>query len=95
MTAIDKITMDVNGVKRPVWVISPKVENLGKVRQSKLREAKIYLTADSFREILEIESEVYLGSVTTSLESFKATTKPQHGVQVAAHYLGEEISYRN
>lgn len=89
LTAKEKTTMKVNGVERPVWVINPSVEYIGKKKKSKLREAKIYMTADSYREIIEIESEVFIGSVSTELEEFEASERPYPGTQVA-HYLVKE-----
>ncbi len=70
LTGLDKIKMDVNGQERDVWVVSPEVKKLGKKKYSKLRKAKIYITADSKRELLEIKSQVFIGSVKTKLESF-------------------------
>lgn len=76
LTATDKVTMHVNGVEREVWVISPKVKKLtSNTPEKKLHEAKIYLTADKEREILQIVSEVFIGSVKTKLDSF---TPSQH-----------------
>lgn len=84
LTCTDQIPMKINGEERQVWVISPKVENLtSPKRNGKLRTAKMYVTADRSRELLKIVSEVFIGSVTTKLESF--TPHSVHaGVQVAA-----------
>ena len=41
----------------------------------KLREAFIYLTADREREVLQIISEVFIGSVKTKLESYVPATR--------------------
>jgi len=92
LTAEKKITMEVNGVERPVWVIKPHVETLTSKSPSKLREAWIYMTADSFREILEIKSEVFIGTVKTKLDSFEPSRISHPGTQLAAHYLQKEIS---
>ena len=70
-TAVDKVKMDVNGQKKDVWVISPKVKKLVvKNPKKKLREAKIYITADESRDLLLIESEVFVGSLKTKLVSY-------------------------
>jgi len=83
LTAREKIRMTVNGTPRDVWVISPRVRNLTNPEKAgKLREAKIYVTADSSREILQIVSEVFIGSVTTKLASF-APARVLPPVQVA------------
>lgn len=71
LTAVDKVVMNVNGTDREVWVISPKVQKLtSNEPDKKLREARIYLTADKEREVLQIVSEVFIGSVKTKLDSF-------------------------
>lgn len=95
LTATDKRILKVNGIERSVWVIEPRVEKIGDTGKSKLRQAKIYLTDDSFREILEIESEVFVGSVRTALEKFQPSTQSISGTQVSTHYLmGEEVSVK-
>lgn len=64
-------TVDVEGVEREAWVIEPEVKNLTNPKNNKkLRSAKIYLSKDKSREILKLVSKVFIGSVTTSLESF-------------------------
>lgn len=73
-TAIDKTQIEVNGVKRDVWVISPKIENLTNTKNNKkFREARIYVTADADRELLKIESEVYVGTVSATLVAYTPT----------------------
>lgn len=83
-SATDKIKMDVNGEARDVWVIEPSVKKLNTSKQkNKLRSAKMYVTADEKREILEIDSEVFVGSVKTKLVSF---TPHQQQTSVAVNY---------
>lgn len=72
LLAEEKVKLEVDGVERDVWVISPKVYNLISPEQSKkLKEAKIYLTADKNRDILKIVSSVFIGSVYTELEKIE------------------------
>ncbi len=84
LTAEDRTEMNVNGETRPVWVVVPKVIKLtsgdGK---SKLREARIYVTADERREILLIKSDVFIGSVNTQLVSFTPLAETTPGPQFA------------
>ena len=77
LTAIDRVSIAVNGKDRNVWVISPKVKRLtGSGDDSKkLREARIYVTDDKARDVLKIESEVFVGTVTTRLTSYAALPK--------------------
>ena len=63
----------VDGKKQEAWIISPTVLNKTKPEQTrKLRSAQIYLSTDKRREILQIKSEVFIGSVKTKLVDFKA-----------------------
>ncbi|MCB0332924.1 MAG: DUF3108 domain-containing protein [Bdellovibrionales bacterium] len=84
LTAEDRTEMKVNGELRPVWVIVPKVIKLtagdGK---SKLRKARIYVTADERKEILLIKSDVFIGSVNTQLVSFTPLADTTPGPQFA------------
>lgn len=71
LTAIGKTTIKANGKKRKVWKISPKVQKIGSKKQAKLRDAIIYITDDEKREVLRIDSEVFVGTVKTKLVDFK------------------------
>jgi hypothetical protein len=90
-TAVDKVTMKVSGVQRDVWVIVPKVQSLsdpeGKTVK-KLRDAKIYITADPAREILQIRSSVFIGSVVTQLNAFTPSTQGAQRSTSVAHLNG-------
>jgi hypothetical protein len=56
---------------RPVIVITPQVRNLTTTKpRSKLRQASIYVSDDPQREVLRIESAVFIGRVITELDSF-------------------------
>ena len=77
LKAEDKVKMKVNGEEKQVWVISPTVKKLTERKpKQKLREAKIYVTDDINREILLIASEVFVGTVTTTLTSFTPSSRP-------------------
>ncbi|RMG44422.1 MAG: DUF3108 domain-containing protein [Candidatus Dadabacteria bacterium] len=84
LTAKERIKMKVNGEEKNVWVIMPKVVKLttGK-KNKKLRAAWIYVTDDNQRDILQIVSKVFIGSVKTKLVSFTPSSKPRPGTQVA------------
>ncbi len=70
LTAVDRRTMRFQGRERPVFVISPQVRNLTTTKpRSKLRQAYIFVTDDEDRDILRIESSVFIGSVSVDLES--------------------------
>jgi hypothetical protein len=75
LSAIDRRVIDFNGEQKDCFVITPRVRNLTTTRAvEKLREAFIYVTADEFREVLKIESSVFIGTVLTELESFVPST---------------------
>ncbi|MBX7145231.1 MAG: DUF3108 domain-containing protein [Oligoflexia bacterium] len=77
LTADHEETMRVNGEERKVWVIVPRVtlaEN--NTPHTKLRDARIYVTADERRDILKIVSSVFVGSVTTALDAFTPAVQP-------------------
>jgi hypothetical protein len=70
LTAKELRTMDVAGVQREVFVIVPKVVNLVNPAQGKkLREARIFVTNDAARDIVLIESDVFIGTVKTRMTS--------------------------
>lgn len=84
LTALDKKTMTINGEDREVWLISPRVKKLTSTKaDKKLRSAVIYMTADAKREIIKIESEVFIGTVTTKLDEFMPSTAPVQGATLA------------
>ena len=71
LTAVKRTTINFQGAPRNVFVISPQVRNLTTTKpRSKLREAFIYITDDEQRDILRIESSVFIGMVTVEMDSF-------------------------
>jgi len=73
LEAEEKKNIKINGVERPVIVVSPAVKNLTDTKAAnKLKKAKIYVSDDAHRDVLRIVSSVFIGSVTTELEGFQA-----------------------
>lgn len=71
LTAQERTTIRYKGESRPVIVITPQVRNLTTTKpRSKLRQAFIYVSDDAQREVLRIESSVFIGRVITELDSF-------------------------
>ncbi len=71
LTCTGSETIEVGGVDREAWVIEPKVENMTNPKNNKkLRSAQIYLAKDKTRDVLKLVSKVFIGSVSTRLESF-------------------------
>ena len=88
LSCSERTKIKVNGDERDVWVIKPSVQNLTNVQQSsKLREAKIFVTADDKREVLQIKSSVFIGSVYTRLTAFTPSPYGQGAVRVAQNNL--------
>ncbi|MCB0352786.1 MAG: DUF3108 domain-containing protein [Bdellovibrionales bacterium] len=84
LSSVDEIEMKINGEPRKVWVISPYVKKLAtNKKHDKLREARIYVTADEQREVLQIVSEVFVGSVKTQLVSFTPKERYLAGSSIA------------
>lgn len=84
LSAKEKSRILHQGTMRDVWVIVPRVKNLTTTEPvQKLREAKIYLTTDSAREILKIESSVFIGKVYTELDSFEPSIAQPSSMRMA------------
>lgn len=93
LTAVRRETIRHNGEEKRVIVITPQVRNLTTTKPiSKLREAFIYVTDDPHREVLKIVSSVFIGSVTTSLDSFTPLEVEDHkAAQVAQAGASNEV----
>ena len=71
LSAVEKTSIMYQGEMRKVIVITPRVRNLSTTKpRSKLQEAFMYVTDDDQHEVLRIVSAVFIGSVTTELDSF-------------------------
>jgi len=68
---VDRRSVRFQGRERQALVISPQVRNLTTTKpRSKLRQAFIFVSDDESRDILRIESSVFIGSVSVDLESY-------------------------
>ncbi len=77
LTAIGRTRIEAYGKVREAIVIQPKVTKLTDTEPSgKLKGAKIYVSADSSREILHIVSDLFIGSVHTKLVGFTPAPSP-------------------
>lgn len=86
LTAVKRTEVQAEGGVRPAIMIVPKLQNLINPSQAKkLREARIYISDDRLREVLLIESEVFVGTVKTRLKGFSPLVRPDlRQVQVIA-----------
>jgi hypothetical protein len=73
-TAVEEAQVTVNGRTRSSIVLRPSVRKLTEPGEDsedkKLREARIYISADQPREILKISSDLLFGSVNTEMTGF-------------------------
>jgi len=89
LRAESKKSIDLDGQQKEVFVIVPAVTNLTNPEaSSKLRQAKIYVTADSARDVVKIVSSVFIGSVTTKLRTFTGL-----GSTAEAQLLAQDESF--
>lgn len=70
LTAVENTELDINGRARKAIVISPNIKKLTDTDTKKLRNARIYISADNSREILKISSDLFFGSVETDMVAF-------------------------
>lgn len=92
LSAIERTSIIYQGETRKVIVISPRVRNLTTTKpRAKLREAKIYVTDDEHREILKIVSSVFIGAVTTELDSFTPATDNTSPLIMAQSANSDEV----
>jgi hypothetical protein len=70
LTAVENTELVINGRARKAFVISPSIKKLTDTDTKKLRNARIYISADNSREILKISSELFFGSVDTDMVAF-------------------------
>jgi hypothetical protein len=84
LTAVERTAIMYQGEMRNVIVITPRVRNLSTTKpRSKLQEAFIYVTDDDQREVLKIVSAVFIGSVTTELDSFVPASQGRSPLVIA------------
>ncbi len=64
--------LDTNQGKRNAFKVVPSVRKLtdSSGEESRLKSATIWISADSYRDILKVESKVLIGSVTAELDRF-------------------------
>jgi hypothetical protein len=70
LTAVENTELDINGRARKAIVISPIIKKLTGTDTKKLRDARIYISADNSREILKISSDLFFGTLDTDMVAF-------------------------
>lgn len=80
-TAVEQTELTVNGKKRPAIVLNPSVEKLTDTDQEsedeKMREVRIYISADQPREIFKVSSDLMIGSIDTEMVGFAPAPKTE------------------
>jgi hypothetical protein len=71
LKCLKKATRYILGKKTPVLIFEPKVfDENNNTKAAKLRRATITFTDDEFRDLVELNSEVFIGSIKASMSSF-------------------------
>jgi hypothetical protein len=71
LQCIKKATRYILGKKTPVLIFEPKVfDENNNTKAAKLRRATITFTDDQFRDLVELDSEVFIGSIKASISSY-------------------------
>ena len=69
---VGKETVEVGDREVEAFKIEPKVKKLTDTEgEKKFRSATLWISADDKREVLKMESEVFVGSVSAELEKFE------------------------
>ena len=65
-------TIKINGAKRKAFKVTPKIRKLtdSKGKEKRFSSAQIWISADKTREILKLESKVWIGKVAATLKDF-------------------------
>ena len=79
LTAVDQADIIIKGESRKAIVISPKITKLTDTETKKLRDARIYISADNSRQILKIPSDLFFGTVYTDMVDFTPEESPASG----------------
>lgn len=70
-------TIKVKGKKYDTFAVTPSVKKLTDTEgETRLTSAKIWITADDRRDVVRLESAVFVGSVTADLEAFTPWRDP-------------------
>lgn len=78
LAVVKRETITVGGKPYDTFLIKPELEHVGGVfEKSKDAEIRIWVTADSRRLLVRIESEVIVGSFTGDLVSVRAGKNPE------------------
>jgi hypothetical protein len=71
-------TVEINGEKRSAFKVEPQVVRLTNTKPEKrLKKAYLWISNDKKREILKLESKVWVGSVAAKLKGFKPEVKAE------------------
>lgn len=68
LDCIDRHALEVEGNRIPVWVIQPTARKIKNAKpSSKVQKTRIFIAADESRDIVKIETEPGIGTVTLRL----------------------------
>jgi hypothetical protein len=76
VTAIEDIFLPGHSEKRKAFKVIPSLTKLTDTEgEKRFRKAEIWIAADDTRDVLKVESEVFVGSVSAYLKSFKPSQR--------------------
>ncbi len=82
LNAIGRRMIEAAGVLQEAWAIVPTIENLSNPEKgSKVESAVIYLATGKERELLKLESKVFVGKVQVTLDRFEPLLEPVESTQ--------------
>lgn len=78
--AVEQTELTVNERKRQAIVLIPMIKKLNDTehddKEKKLRQARIFISADQPRELLKVSSDLLFGSLDTEMVDFTPSPKP-------------------
>jgi len=87
-TAVEQTELTVNGKERSAIVLSPTVRKLTDTdhdsEDKKMRDVRIYISADQPREILKMSSDLLIGSIDTEMVDFAPAPKTETSEKIGA-----------
>ncbi len=71
LTCEETAVVEIAGLKRPVWIISQTYKRLDDKDQKEKPGAKLYVSADRFKDVLKLEVGRSMGHFLASLDRFE------------------------
>ncbi len=80
VTSIEDISLPGQKLKRKAYKVIPSLKKLTDTEgEKRFRKAEIWIAADESRDVLKIETEVFVGTVSAYLKGFSSTGNTHDG----------------